>query len=178
MQIVPDVTLPDQWEELTGDPLGGSHGDPTAFFIEHLRKDVRNFADRLPRFLNGMLQSADTYVKVQQARNLLLSRMLTQLFNQCDVVLTTETGAFDGTGIPLMCMPIGFDTDDDSGRRVPPRKPSCVPDLDGLDRSGISVAAPCPKFTIYFDRSRKCSRLNSVVRQAWPDPLGAPGESR
>ncbi len=119
VQIVPDVTLPDQWDELTSDPLGGSHGDPTAFFIEHLRKDVRNFADRLPRFLNGMLQSADTYVKVQQARNLLRHRMLTQLFNQCDVVLTTSTGAFDGTGLPLMCMPIGFDRESNTGNLVP-----------------------------------------------------------
>ena len=119
VQIVPEVTLPDQWEELTDEPLGGSHGDPTAFFIEHLRRDVRNFADRLPRFLNGMFQSADTYVKVQQARNLLLNRMLTQLFNQCDVVLTTETGPFDGTGPPLMCMPIGFDTDTETEKTVP-----------------------------------------------------------
>ncbi len=119
VQVVADVTLPDQWEELTSDPLGGSHGDPTAFFIEHLREDVRNFADRLPRFLNGMLQSADTYVKVQQARNLLLRRMLTQLFNQCDVVLTTETGAFDGTGLPLMCMPVGSDTEASTGKTVP-----------------------------------------------------------
>jgi aspartyl-tRNA(Asn)/glutamyl-tRNA(Gln) amidotransferase subunit A len=119
VEIVPDVTLPDEWEELTSSPLGGSHGDPTAFFIEHLRKDVRNFADRLPRFLNGMLQSADTYVKVQQARQLLLTRLITQLFNQCDVVLTTSTGAFDGTGLPVMCMPIGFDIDEDTGRRLP-----------------------------------------------------------
>ena len=66
-----------------------------------------------------MLQSADTYVKVQQARNLLLHRMLTQLFARCDVVLTTGTGAFDHTGLPLMCMPIGFDTDEETGRRVP-----------------------------------------------------------
>lgn len=117
--IVPDVTLPDDFEVLSGDPLGGSHGDPTAFFIDHLRRDVRLFADRLPRFLNGMLQSADTYVKVQQARQLLLERMVTQLFNQCDVVLTTATGAFDGTGLPLMGFPIGFDTDDETGRRVP-----------------------------------------------------------
>ena len=119
VQVVPDVALPDQWDELTSAPLGGSHGDPTAFFIEHLRKDVRNFADRLPRFLNGMLQSADTYVKVQQARNLLRHRMLSQLFNQCDVVLTTSTGAFDGTGLPLLCMPIGFDTEPNNGNRVP-----------------------------------------------------------
>ena len=119
VDIVGEVTLPDQWDELTSPPLGGSHGDPTAFFIERLREDVRNFADRLPRFLNGMLQSADTYVKVQQARNLLLHRINTQLFNQCDVVLTTGTGPFDGTGLPAMCMPIGFDTDSTTGREVP-----------------------------------------------------------
>ncbi|MEX2465353.1 MAG: amidase [Gemmatimonadota bacterium] len=117
--IVPEVTLPDDFEMLSASPLGGSHGDPTAFFIEHLRRDVRLFADRLPRFLNGMLQSADTYVKVQQARHLLLERMVSQLFNQCDVVLTSSTGAFDGTGLPLMGFPIGFDTDEDTGRRVP-----------------------------------------------------------
>ncbi|MDZ7779037.1 MAG: amidase [Gemmatimonadota bacterium] len=117
--VVPDVTLPDDFETLTSSPLGGSHGDPTAFFIQHLRRDVRLFADRLPRFLNGMLQSADTYVKVQQARQLLLDRLISQLFNQCDVVLTASTGAFDGTGLPLMCFPIGFDTDDETGRRVP-----------------------------------------------------------
>jgi len=119
VRVVPDVRLPDQWEELTTGALGGSHGDPTAFFIEHLRRDVRDFADRLPRFLNGMLQSADTYVKVQQARQLLLHRMLTQLFTQCDVVLTTSTGPFDHTGLPVMCMPIGFDTDAETGYRVP-----------------------------------------------------------
>ena len=119
VRIVPEVTLPDDWETLTSPPLGGSHGDPTAFFIEHLREDVRNFADRLPRFLNGMLQSADTFVKVQQARNLLRHRMLTQLFNQCDVVVTSAGGAFDGAGLPLACMPIGFDTDETTGARVP-----------------------------------------------------------
>lgn len=119
VSIVEDVTLPDDYEELTGSPLGGSHGDPTAFFIEHLRRDVRLFGDRLPRFLNGMLQSADTYVRVQQARQLLLNRMLDQLFNQCDVVLTPGTGAFDGTGLPVMGFPIGFDTHEETGRRVP-----------------------------------------------------------
>src|SRR5690606_18552388 len=100
-RIVPEVRLPDEWEVLTGAPFGESHGDPTAFFIEHLRKDVRNFADRLPRFLNGMLQSADTYVKVQQARSLLLQRIMTQLFDQCDVVLSPAGGgAFDSAGLP------------------------------------------------------------------------------
>jgi Asp-tRNA(Asn)/Glu-tRNA(Gln) amidotransferase A subunit family amidase len=119
VQLISEISLPDQWDELTAQPLGGSHGDPTAFFIEHLRKDVRNFASRLPRFLNGMLQSADTYVKVQQARMLLLHRIHTQLFNQCDVVLTNGTGPFDGTGLPALCMPIGFDTDKETGASVP-----------------------------------------------------------
>lgn len=119
VRLVRDVRLPDQWDALTSNPLGGSHGDPTAFFIEHLRRDVRLFGDRLPRFLNGMLQSADTYVKVQQARMLLLHRIQTQLFDQCDVVLTEGTGHFDGTGMPVMCMPIGFDVDAETGREVP-----------------------------------------------------------
>jgi aspartyl-tRNA(Asn)/glutamyl-tRNA(Gln) amidotransferase subunit A len=119
VQLVGEVSLPDQWDELTGSPLGDSHGDPTAFFIDELRRDVRNFADRLPRFLNGMLQSADTYVKVQQARMLLLQRIHSQLFNQCDVVLVEGTGAFDGTGLPVLCMPIGFGTDSRTGSTVP-----------------------------------------------------------
>ncbi|MDE3002206.1 MAG: amidase, partial [Gemmatimonadota bacterium] len=119
VQVVGEVTLPDQWDELTSPPLGGSHGDPTAFFIEPLRRDVRLFGTRLPRFLNGMLQSADTYVKVQQARMLLLHRIQTQLFNQCDVVLTQSSNAFDGTGMPVLCMPIGFDTEPRTGRTVP-----------------------------------------------------------
>ena len=50
VQGVPDVTLPDQWDELTSAPLGGSHGDP---------------------------------------------------------------------GLPLLCMPIGFDTEPNNGNRVP-----------------------------------------------------------
>ena len=99
VQIVGEVALPEQWDELTSPPLGGSHGDPTAFFIEPLRNDVRLFGTRLPRFLNGMLQSADTYVKVQQARMLLLHRMQTQLFNQCDVVLVQGSGAFRRHGL-------------------------------------------------------------------------------
>lgn len=117
VEVVGELRQPEQWDELTGQPLGGSHGDPTAFFIDALRRDVRLFGTRLPRFLNGMLQSADTYVKVQQARMLLLHRLHTQLFNQCDVVLTPGSGAFDGTGLPVMCMPIGFE--DVDGRRRP-----------------------------------------------------------
>lgn len=138
--LVEEISLPDQWDELTGSPLGGSHGDPTAFFIEHLRRDARNFGTRLPRFLNGMLQSADTYVKVQQARMLLLHRIQAQLFNQCDVVLTQGTGPFDGTGLPCMCMPIGFDTDETTGREVPRGATLAAPPF-GEERLFAVVAA-------------------------------------
>jgi Asp-tRNA(Asn)/Glu-tRNA(Gln) amidotransferase A subunit family amidase len=87
-----------------------------------------------------MLQSADTYVKVQQARYLLLHRMLTQLFSQCDVVLTTGTGPFDGTGLPAMCMPIGFDTDATTGREVPRGATLAAPPF-GEERLFAVVAA-------------------------------------
>jgi aspartyl-tRNA(Asn)/glutamyl-tRNA(Gln) amidotransferase subunit A len=118
-EVVGEVTLPDDWDALTSDPLGGSYAEPTAAFIEQLRADVRPFAQRLPRFLNGMLQSGDTYIRVQQARYLLAQRMLTQLFDQCDVVFTTDTGAFDGPGFPLICFPIGFGTEPQTGLTVP-----------------------------------------------------------
>ena len=156
--IVPDVTLPDDWEALTSPPLGGSHGDPTALFIQHLREDVRNFADRLPRFLNGMLQSADTYVKVQQARNLLRHRMVTQLFNQCDVVVTSAGGAFDGVGLPLACMPIGFDTDETTGARVP---------------RGVTLGAPPFGEERLLAVIAAYQAVTDFHRERAPDPSGA-----
>ena len=156
--IVPDVTLPDDWEALTSPPLGGSHGDPTAFFIQHLREDVRNFADRLPRFLNGMLQSADTYVKVQQARNLLRHRMVTQLFNQCDVVVTSAGGAFDGVGLPLACTPIGFDTDETTGARVP---------------RGVTLGAPPFGEERLLAVIAAYQAVTDFHRERAPDPSGA-----
>lgn len=120
MEIVMDIRLPDQWEEMTANPFGDSHGDPTAFFIDALRKDVRDFGARLPRFLNGMFQSADTYVKVQQVRQLQFERTMSQLFPQCDVVLTgAGGGAFDSMGLPMLCMPIGFVTEPRTGQTVP-----------------------------------------------------------
>jgi aspartyl-tRNA(Asn)/glutamyl-tRNA(Gln) amidotransferase subunit A len=112
-----EVRPPDQWEELNSGPLADSIGDPTAFFIPELRRDVRNFAGRLPRFLNGMLQSADTYVKVQQARALAAHRLMTQLFTQCDVVVGAP--GFDSVGFPLLCMPIGMGMQANIGKEVP-----------------------------------------------------------
>ena len=67
-EIAPEVALPDRREELNSGPLADSHGDPTAFFIPELRKDVRNFAGRLPRFLNGMLQICGAALLFRMAR--------------------------------------------------------------------------------------------------------------
>ena len=159
--IVPEVTLPDDWDVLTGDPLGGSIADPTGPFVEFLRRDVRDFADRLPRFLNGILQSGDTTIKVQQARYLLLQRILTQLFNQCDVVLTTGSGAFDGTGLPLICFPIGFDTDITTGYQVPRGALLAGPPF--AEERLLSIAAAYQAITNFH-----------LVRP--PDPSGTPAD--
>jgi len=117
-RVVGELPLPDDYALLSG-VLNGSTGDPTAPFIDLLRRDVRLFADRLPRFLNGMLQSADSYLKVQQGRYLLLQRLLEQVFDRCDVVLGAPSGAFDGTGLPLLTFPIGFVTESTTGAQVP-----------------------------------------------------------
>ena len=66
--------------------------------------------------------------------------LLTQLFSQCDVVLTTGTGPFDGTGLPAMCMPIGFDTDATTGREVPRGATLAAPPF-GEERLFAVVAA-------------------------------------
>ncbi|NHC12653.1 amidase [Motilibacter deserti] len=117
-RMVGELALPDDWSVLSG-VLNGSTGDPTAPFVEHLRRDVRLFADRLPRFLNGMLQSADSYLKVQQGRLLLLQRFLDQVFDKCDLVLGAPSDAFDGTGMPLLTFPIGLVTETTTGLQVP-----------------------------------------------------------
>ena len=43
------------------------------------------------------------------------------------MVLTPGTGAFDGTGMPVLCMPIGFGIESRTGRTVP---------------HGVTLAAP------------------------------------
>lgn len=96
-----------------------STGEPTGPFMEFLRDDVRLFGNRLTRFVNGMFQSGDSYIKVQQARFLLLERIMTQLFTQCDVCLVTSASDFDGPGLPLLALPIGFTNDGPAGQTVP-----------------------------------------------------------
>ncbi len=116
--VVGEITLPDDWSTLQG-TLGGSTAEPTGPFMEFLRDDVRLFGNRLTRFANGMFQSGDSYIKVQQGRFLLLERIMTQLFTQCDVCLVTSASQFDGPGLPLLALPIGFTQDGPAGQTVP-----------------------------------------------------------
>ena len=112
-----NVTMPDEWDVLTG-PLWSTSGEGTNAFLPYLQADVAQFANRLTGFLSGALRSASSYLKVLEARYLLFKRVQTQLFAQCDVMLATNV-AFDGIGHPLCSFPIGFGTDATTGITVP-----------------------------------------------------------
>jgi aspartyl-tRNA(Asn)/glutamyl-tRNA(Gln) amidotransferase subunit A len=113
---VREVPYPDEWELLTG-PLASTAGEGANMFWPFLVKDVRLFADRLTGFLNGQFRSADNYIRMLQARYVLLNRILSQLFTKCDVVLIGT--AFDGPGLPLIAFPYGMGTDATTGLTVP-----------------------------------------------------------
>jgi aspartyl-tRNA(Asn)/glutamyl-tRNA(Gln) amidotransferase subunit A len=113
---VKEVPYPDEWALLTG-PLASTAGEGSNMFWPFLVKDVRLFADRLTGFLNGQFRSADNYMRMLQARYILLKRILTQLFTKCDVVLIGT--AFDGPGLPLIAFPYGMGVDATTGLTVP-----------------------------------------------------------
>jgi Asp-tRNA(Asn)/Glu-tRNA(Gln) amidotransferase A subunit family amidase len=113
---VVEVPYPDEWAVLTG-PLSSTAGEGSNMFMPFLKKDVRLFADRLTGFLNGQFRSSDNYIKMLQARYILLKRILTQLFTKCDVVLIGT--AFDGPGLPMIAFPYGMGIDATTGLTVP-----------------------------------------------------------
>jgi Asp-tRNA(Asn)/Glu-tRNA(Gln) amidotransferase A subunit family amidase len=113
---VREVPYPDEWELLTG-TLASTAGEGSNMFWPFLVKDVRLFADRLTGFLNGQFRSADNYIRMLQARYVLLKRILSQMFAKCDVVLIGT--AFDGPGLPLIAFPYGMGTDATTGLTVP-----------------------------------------------------------
>ena len=113
---VKEVPYPDEWDLLTG-TLASTAGEGSNMFWPSLVRDVRLFADRLAGFLNGQFRSADNYIRMLQARYILLKRILSQLFTKCDVVLIGT--AFDGPGLPLIAFPYGMGTDATTGLTVP-----------------------------------------------------------
>ncbi len=105
---VVDVTLPDEWDLLTGrfnDVRLPERAEP---FVPYLRQDLRLFGVSLTSWLQGALMGADEYVTGQRAKLVLLDRVLTDLFDQCDVVVQTSPVPFDIIGLPELALPIGF----------------------------------------------------------------------
>ncbi|PZF84629.1 amidase [Jiangella anatolica] len=106
---VVDVTLPDEWDLLTGrfnDVRLPERAEP---FLPYLRQDLRLFGVSLTSWLQGALMGADEYVTGQRAKLVLLERVLNDLFSQCDVVVQTSPVPFDIVGLPELALPIGFD---------------------------------------------------------------------
>ncbi|SDT00631.1 amidase [Jiangella sp. DSM 45060] len=105
---VVDVTLPDEWDLLTGrfnDVRLPERSEP---FVPYLRQDLRLFGVSLTSWLQGALMGADEYVTGQRAKLVLLTRVLDSLFAQCDVVVQTSPVPFDIVGLPELALPIGF----------------------------------------------------------------------
>lgn len=116
---VVEVKLPDGWDELGSRTFNAvrlpERSEP---FLEHLKRDVRLFGVSLSNWINGLLLSGDEYLKGQRARLLLLTRVLDDLFRQCDVVLQPSHLPFDMIGLPLAAFPIGMREGDEGERPV------------------------------------------------------------
>jgi Asp-tRNA(Asn)/Glu-tRNA(Gln) amidotransferase A subunit family amidase len=115
---VVDVTYPDEWALLTGDLAETQNVTGAHYFMDELQKDVAQFGPRLTGFLPYVLRSGAGLLKIQQACVILLHRILTQLFAQCDVAFV-NAGNFNRPGLPTISMPIGMGTDTQTGLNVP-----------------------------------------------------------
>jgi aspartyl-tRNA(Asn)/glutamyl-tRNA(Gln) amidotransferase subunit A len=106
---VVDVTLPDEWDLLTGNEFNNvrlpERSEP---FNPFLREDLRQFGVSVTSWLQGVVLGADEFVTGQRAKLLLLERVLDDLFEQCDVVVQTNPVPFDIIGLPELALPIGF----------------------------------------------------------------------
>ena len=113
-----DVTLPDEWDILTGQLSETQAASGAHYFMPYLQADVLQFGPRLDGFLPYVLRSGAGLLKIQQANVILLHRIITQLFAQCDVVFA-NAGDFNRPGLPTIGFPIGMGTDAQTGLTVP-----------------------------------------------------------
>ena len=58
--------------------------------------------------MQGLFLSGDEWIKGLRAKHVLLTRVLEDLFGQCDAVLQTSPVPFDIIGLPELALPIGF----------------------------------------------------------------------
>jgi Asp-tRNA(Asn)/Glu-tRNA(Gln) amidotransferase A subunit family amidase len=102
-----DITLPDEYALLTGGAFNVSSSERAEIDFKYLKQDVRLFGGRLTGWLPSLVQGGAEVAKGLRTRLLLMDRVMTQMFNQCDVVLQTGS-QFDGIGLPLCTFLIGF----------------------------------------------------------------------
>jgi Asp-tRNA(Asn)/Glu-tRNA(Gln) amidotransferase A subunit family amidase len=106
---VVDVTLPEEWSLLTGGPFNNVRlPERTEPFLAFLREDLKLFGVSLGSWVQGLFLSGDEFLRGQRAKQVLLERVLFDLFAQCDVVVQTSPVPFDIIGLPEIAFPIGF----------------------------------------------------------------------
>ncbi|HEV7734103.1 MAG TPA: amidase [Candidatus Binatia bacterium] len=102
-----DVTLPDEFTLLNSGAFNVSSSERAEMDFKYLKQDVRLFGGRLTGWLPSIVQGGAEVAKGLRTRLLLLDRCMTQMFNQCDVIMQTGSN-FDGIGLPLCTFAIGF----------------------------------------------------------------------
>ena len=116
---VKEVTLPDEWDLLTGNAFNNVRlPERTEPFLPYLKQDLKLFGVSLNSWMQGLFLSGDEWIKGQRAKHVLLERVLDDLFAQCDVVVQTSPVPFDILGLPEIAFPIGFQPNAASGRDV------------------------------------------------------------
>lgn len=105
-----DVPLPAEWSLLTGAAFNNVRlPERTEPFLEFLRQDLKLFGVSLTGWVQGLFLSGDEFLRGQRAKQVLLERVLFDLFSTCDVVVQTSPVPFDIVGLPEIAFPIGFD---------------------------------------------------------------------
>lgn len=115
-----EVTLPEEWDLLTGGVFNNVRlPERTEPFLPYLKQDLKLFGVSLNSWMQGLFLSGDEWITGQRAKHVLMRRVLDDLFAQCDAVLQTSPVPFDIIGLPEIAFPIGFQPHAASGREVP-----------------------------------------------------------